>query len=49
MAVRLKKLTGQVIVMTGASSGIGLVAARMAAKEAPDWCSPPAAQACCSN
>jgi short-subunit dehydrogenase len=32
MAVRLKKLEDQVIVLTGASSGIGLVTARMAAK-----------------
>lgn len=32
MHVRLKKLSDQVIVITGASSGIGLVTARMAAK-----------------
>jgi NADP-dependent 3-hydroxy acid dehydrogenase YdfG len=32
MAVKLKKLNEQVIVITGASSGIGLVTARMAAK-----------------
>jgi short-subunit dehydrogenase len=32
MAVRLKKLNEQVIVITGATSGIGLVTARMAAK-----------------
>ncbi len=32
MNVRLKKLSDQVIVITGASSGIGLVTARMAAK-----------------
>lgn len=32
MAVRLKRLEGQVIVLTGASSGIGLTTARMAAK-----------------
>ncbi|MBC6611381.1 SDR family NAD(P)-dependent oxidoreductase [Hymenobacter sp. BT507] len=33
MKVNLKKLSDQVIVITGASSGIGLVTARMAAKE----------------
>lgn len=33
MKVNLKKLAEQVIVITGASSGIGLVTARMAAKE----------------
>ena len=33
MKVNLKKLNEQVIVITGASSGIGLVTARMAAKE----------------
>lgn len=32
MAVRLKKLEDQVLVVTGASSGIGLVTARLAAK-----------------
>lgn len=32
MAVRLKKLSEQVMVLTGASSGIGLVTARMAAQ-----------------
>src|SRR5690242_11792533 len=32
MAVKLKKLVDQVIVITGASSGIGLVTARLAAK-----------------
>src|SRR5919206_5092593 len=32
MRVKLKKLEDQVIVITGASSGIGLVTARMAAK-----------------
>ena len=32
MALRLKKLNEQVMVITGASSGIGLVTARMAAK-----------------
>lgn len=32
MAVKLKKLSDQVIVLTGASSGIGLATARMAAK-----------------
>ena len=32
MNVKLKKLSDQVIVITGASSGIGLVTARMAAK-----------------
>jgi short-subunit dehydrogenase len=32
MTIKLKKLTDQVIVITGASSGIGLVTARMAAK-----------------
>ena len=32
MAVKLKKLSDQVIVITGASSGIGLVTARLAAK-----------------
>lgn len=32
MTVRLKKLSNQVIVITGASSGIGLVTARLAAK-----------------
>ena len=32
MSVRLKKLSDQVIVITGASSGIGLVTARLAAK-----------------
>jgi NAD(P)-dependent dehydrogenase (short-subunit alcohol dehydrogenase family) len=32
MAVKLKKLSEQVIVITGASSGIGLVTARLAAK-----------------
>lgn len=31
----LKKLQDQVIVITGASSGIGLVTARMAAKKEP--------------
>src|SRR5215203_4978823 len=33
MNVKLKKLSDQVIVITGASSGIGLVTARMAAKD----------------
>ncbi|RTQ51466.1 SDR family NAD(P)-dependent oxidoreductase [Hymenobacter gummosus] len=33
MALKLKKLQDQVIVITGASSGIGLVTARMAAKK----------------
>ena len=33
MSVRLKKLNEQTIVITGASSGIGLVTARMAAKQ----------------
>ncbi|OON69391.1 SDR family oxidoreductase [Hymenobacter sp. CRA2] len=33
MALKLKKLKDQVIVITGASSGIGLVTARMAAKK----------------
>jgi short-subunit dehydrogenase len=33
MKINLKKLSEQVIVITGASSGIGLVTARMAAKE----------------
>jgi len=33
MSVKLKKLEEQVIVITGASSGIGLVTARMAAKQ----------------
>jgi short-subunit dehydrogenase len=33
MSVRLKKLSEQTIVITGASSGIGLVTARMAAKQ----------------
>ena len=32
MNVKLKKLSEQVVVITGASSGIGLVTARMAAK-----------------
>jgi NADPH:quinone reductase-like Zn-dependent oxidoreductase len=32
MAISLKPLRDQVIVITGASSGIGLVTARMAAK-----------------
>ena len=32
MTVVLKKIKDQVIVITGASSGIGLVTARMAAK-----------------
>jgi len=32
MAIKLKKLSDQVIVITGASSGIGLVTARFAAK-----------------
>src|SRR5687768_1702490 len=32
MNIKLKKLSDQVIVITGASSGIGLVTARMAAK-----------------
>src|SRR4051794_41582033 len=32
MKVRLKNLRDQVLVLTGASSGIGLVAARMAAR-----------------
>ena len=32
MNVKLKKLSDQVIVITGASSGIGLVTARLAAK-----------------
>ena len=32
MNIKLKKLSGQVIVITGASSGIGLVTARLAAK-----------------
>ena len=32
MAVSLKKLNEQIMVITGASSGIGLVTARMAAK-----------------
>lgn len=34
--MRLKKLREQVIVITGASSGIGLVTARMVAKREPD-------------
>ena len=33
MYVRLKKLHDQVMVITGASSGIGLATARMAARE----------------
>ena len=33
MAVRLKRLSDQVIVITGASSGIGLATARMAAAQ----------------
>jgi len=33
MGVKLKKLSDQVVVITGASSGIGLVTARMAAKQ----------------
>lgn len=33
MALSLKPLQNQVIVITGASSGIGLVTARMAAKQ----------------
>ena len=34
---------GQVIVITGATSGIGLATARMAASQgARPWCSPPA-------
>lgn len=33
MAISLKPLRNQVIVITGASSGIGLVTARMAAKQ----------------
>ena len=33
MATKLKKLSKQVIVITGASSGIGLVTARMAAEK----------------
>ena len=33
MALKLKKLKDQVIVITGASSGIGLVTARMAAEK----------------
>src|SRR4051812_1187887 len=33
MSVRLKKIADQVIVLTGASSGIGLTTARMAAKQ----------------
>ena len=32
MTVKLKKIPDQVIVITGASSGIGLVTARLAAK-----------------
>jgi NAD(P)-dependent dehydrogenase (short-subunit alcohol dehydrogenase family) len=32
MNIKLKKLSDQVIVITGASSGIGLVTARLAAK-----------------
>ena len=32
MTIKLKKLSNQVIVITGASSGIGLVTARLAAK-----------------
>ena len=32
MTIKLKKLSDQVIVITGASSGIGLVTARLAAK-----------------
>src|SRR6185503_1694260 len=32
MAIKLKRVKDQVIVITGASSGIGLVTARMAAK-----------------
>src|SRR5215207_2828191 len=32
MTVKLKKLSDQVVVITGASSGIGLVTARLAAK-----------------
>jgi len=35
MALRLKPLDEQVIVLTGASSGIGLVTARMAARRCP--------------
>ncbi|MBU7582977.1 MAG: hypothetical protein KAF91_08710 [Nostoc sp. TH1S01] len=34
MVISLKPLANQVIVITGASSGIGLVTARMAAKRA---------------
>ena len=33
MSVRLRKLSDQVMVITGASSGIGLVTARLAAKQ----------------
>ncbi len=35
MAIRLKPLNEQVIVITGASSGIGLATARTAAEAAP--------------
>jgi NAD(P)-dependent dehydrogenase (short-subunit alcohol dehydrogenase family) len=37
MNVKLKKLSEQVIVITGASSGIGLVTARMAASVVRGW------------
>jgi len=36
--VSLKPLAEPVIVITGASSGIGLVMARMAARGGPGWC-----------
>ena len=37
MAVSLKKLNEQIMVITGASSGIGLVTARMAVSAARAW------------
>ena len=46
MKIRLKPIAEQVVVITGASSGIGLATARMAAERgAPAWSRLPAARA----
>ena len=50
MTPKLKKLAEQVMVITfGASVGIGLVTARMAAKQAPAWCWLRAAKTPCAS
>ena len=45
MQIRLKPINEQVIVITGASSGIGLATARLAARQGAAWCWPRAAAA----